>query len=200
VSSAGEHYPYHPPTPPIGPDEPYEIAIRSQAGGEELLERLGALAEVRKALLGHCEASRPLPAYRPQLVKDRLIPHDWVPEARVPPFRPKLDDRAINERYDMLKFFERNGREVGVAIEMNDWKVHRDLLKFRRGLERGQIVAGIVIQPNYRETYYCFEHFRHLNEPLFGHIPVVYCCPRGPGLTEPLVRRTKAKPFPMPSS
>jgi hypothetical protein len=59
-------------------------------------------------------------------------------------------------------------------------------------------VAGVVIQPNYRETFYCFEHFRPLNEPLFGEIPVLYCCPRGPGLEEPPVRRIGSKPFLMP--
>jgi hypothetical protein len=81
----------------------------------------------------------------------------------------------------MLKFFSFHGTEVGVAIEMDHWMVHRDLLKFRRGVKRGQIIAGAIIQPNYRETFYCFEHFRYLNEPLFGEIPIVYCCPRGPG-------------------
>ena len=42
--------------------------------------------------------------------------------------------------------------------------MHRDLLKFRRGLKRGQIMVGVIIQPNYRETHYCYEHFRLLNE------------------------------------
>jgi hypothetical protein len=42
----------------------------------------------------------------------------------------------------MLKFFEQRGREVGVAIEMDNWMVHRDLLKFRRGLHRGQSWPG----------------------------------------------------------
>jgi len=65
----------------------------------------------------------------------------------------------------MLKFFRARGREVGVAIEMDNWIVHRDLLKFRRGVARGQIVAGIVIQPDYYDTYYCFEHFLQINEP-----------------------------------
>ena len=97
---------------------------------------------------------------------------------RVPPLNPALDDKPINERYDMLKFFASSGNEVGVAIEMDNWMVHRDLLKFRRGFLRGQIAAGVIIQPNYRETYYCYEHFRLLNEPLFGEIPVLYLCPK----------------------
>jgi hypothetical protein len=69
--------------------------------------------------------------------------------------------------------------------------VHRDLLNFRRGFERGQIAVGVIIQPNYRETYYCFEHFRYLNEPLCGESPILYCCPRGPGLTEPSERKNR---------
>lgn len=44
----------------------------------------------------------------------------------------------------------------------------------------------------------CYEHFRHLNEPLFGEIPILYCCPRGPGFEEPPLRRTRGKPFLMP--
>jgi hypothetical protein len=119
---------------------------------------------------------------------------------RVPPFSPEQDVKAINERYDMLKFFDVASAEVGVAIEMDNWMVHRDLLKFRRGVERGQIVAGIVIQPDYYDTHYCFEHFLYVNEPLFGELPVVYCCPRGPGLREPKVRTRKYGPYLMPSS
>jgi hypothetical protein len=103
-------------------------------------------------------------------------------EVRVPPFTSEYDDMAINERHDALKLFDVDGnRQVGVAIEMDNWMVHRDLLKFRRGVHRGQIVAAVIIQPNYRETHYCYEHFRHINEPLFGDLPVVYGCPRGPG-------------------
>jgi hypothetical protein len=199
TGSNAERYPRDAPFPAYSDGDAYELAVRTQAGAQELLTRLGALAEIQKAVLAHCEQHRPAPLYRPQMLKDLLERDGWIREVRVPPFRAELDGQPINERYDMLKFFEDGGREVGVAIEMDNWMVHRDLLKFRRGLHRGQIVAGVIIQPNYRETHYCFEHFRHLNEPLFGEIPVLYCCPRGPGLEEPPVRRTRGKPFLMPN-
>ena len=190
----------HPPTPPFADTDPYELAIRSQAGAAELLALLGAMEEIRDAVLAQCEAERPAPKYRPQLLKQRLEEQGWVREARVPPFKPELDDLPINERYDMLKFLPAEGVEVGVAIEMDNWMVHRDLLKFRRGIARGQIVAGVVIQPHYRDTYYTFEHFRHVNEPMFGDMPVVYCCPRGPGLWEPPVRSNRRyRPYLMPN-
>jgi hypothetical protein len=184
--------------PPFAETDPYELAVRSQAGAEELLKKLGALDEIRDAVLAHCEEYRPTPPYKPQLLKSRLNDQGWISEVRVPPYSSRLDGKPINERYDMLKFFVLGGREVGVAIEMDNWMVHRDLLKFRRGFRRGQIAAGVIIQPDYGETHYCFEHFRPLNEPLFGKIPIVYCCPRGPGLKEPTVRRTQGKPFLMP--
>ncbi len=198
MTASVELYPYHPPVPPFAESDPYELAIRSQAGAEQILRRLGALDEICDAVLGHCEEYRAAPPYKPQLLKERLRTHGWIPEVRVPPFSPEFDSRPINERYDVFKFFKANGDEVGVAIEMDNWMVHRDLLKYRRGFERGQIAVGVVIQPNYRETYYCYEHFRPLNEPLFGEIPVLYCCPRGPGLREPPVRSTRGKPFLMP--
>jgi hypothetical protein len=193
-----EHYPYEPPVPPFAPTDSYELAVRSQAGAVEILQELGALDEIRKAVLDHCEEHRPAPPYSPQLLKARLNATAWISEVRVPPYRPSLDGRPMNERYDMLKFFALGGREVGIAIEMDNWMVHRDLLKFRRGFKRGQIAAGVIIQPNYGETHYCFEHFRLMNQPLFGKIPVLYCCPRGPGLKEPAVRRSQGKPFLMP--
>ena len=56
------------------------------------------------------------------------------PEPRVPPYSPAHDDLPINERYDALAFFERDGEEVGVAVEMEDWEIYNDLLKFRRWL------------------------------------------------------------------
>jgi len=186
-----EKYPYHPPAPPFMDNDPYELVVRSQAGGEEIVSALGALAEIREAVVALCERQRPAPAYKPQLLKDRLEPLGWVREARVPPFRAELDHLTINERFDLLKFFAADGGEVGVALEMDSWMVHRDMLKFRRGLERGQIVAGVIVQPDYYDTYYCFEHWRHLNEPLFGELPVVYCCPRGPGLREPPLRKNR---------
>jgi hypothetical protein len=198
MATSVERYPYSPPIPPFADNDPYEIAVRSQAGAEELLRKLGALDEICDAVLGHCEQSRPAPLYRPQLLKERLKEHGWIPEVRVPPYSPEHDGMPINERYDAFKFFEADEREVGVAIEMDNWMVHRDLLKFRRGFNRGQIAVGVVIQPNYHETHYCYEHFVPLNEPLFGEIPVLYCCPRGPGLKEPRERSTRGKPFLMP--
>jgi hypothetical protein len=195
-----ERYPYDPPVPAFADSDPYELAVRSQADAVSVLEKVGALDEVRDAVLAHCEQHRPSPPYRPQMLKERLKPLGWIPEVRVPPFAQECDDMAINERYDALKFFDDGGTEVGVAIEMDNWMVHRDLLKFRRGFHRGQIVAGVIIQPNYRDTHYCYEHFRHLNEPLFGDIPVLFCCPRGPGLEEPPVRVRKYGPFLMPNT
>lgn len=178
---------------------PYEMVVRSQAGAEELLGELGAIAEIEEALLGHCEASRPAPLYKPQQYKKRLAVHGWIPEAPVPPLSPELDDLAINERYDALKFFERDGSEVGVALEMEGWQIYNDLLKFRRGHARGQIVAGVILQPNYATLHYCFEHMRHLNEPLVGDIPILFVCPRGPGLKEWLEPKKKTyKPYRFP--
>jgi hypothetical protein len=178
----------------------YELVVRSQAGAESLLRSLGALAEIERAVVGHCEGFRPAPPYRPQLIKKLLEPHGWLPEVRVPPYDPVHDDAlTINERYDLLKFFDVEGGRVGVAVEMNNWMVHRDLLKFRRGLARGQIAVGVILQPDYATTYYCWEHFRHLNEPLFGDLPVAYCCPRGPGLKEPPARKkVKYRPYLFP--
>lgn len=198
AAASSERYPYHPPVPPVAESDLYELAMRSQAGAEKILDDLGALEEIRTAVLGHCEEHRPKPPYRPQSLKERLKQDGWIPEVRVPPLNSKLDSMPINERYDMLKFFEVESGEVGVAIEMDNWMVHRDLLKFRRGFKRGQIAVGVVIQPDYYNTHYCCEHLLPLNEPLFGEIPVMYCCPRGPGLKEPLVRDRKFGAFLMP--
>lgn len=194
-----ERYPYDPPVPLFAEDDPYELAVRSQAGAAELLDAFGVLEEIREAVLSYCNEHRPIPAYKPQLLKHRLKPHGWLPEVRVPPLNPELDGLPINERYDLFKFIDKDEAQIGVAIEMDNWMVHRDLLKFRRGFERGQIAVGAIIQPNYRETYYCFEHFRLLNEPLFSQIPILYCCPRGPGLREPPAqRRLKYREYLMP--
>ncbi len=174
------------PTIPAGSVDaaPYELVVRSQAGAEELLRELGALAELEEAILGHCEAWRPEPLYKPQEYKKRLVDHGWIPEVRVPPYSSEHDDLPINERYDALKFYPRDGEEVGVALEMEGWEIYNDLLKFRRGHARGQIVAGVILQPDHATLHYCFEQMRHLNEPLVGHIPILFVCPRGPGLNE----------------
>jgi hypothetical protein len=194
-----EAYPRE-PMDVVSPDGHYELAVRSQAGAEERLRELGALEEIEQAVLAHCEEHRPAPPYKPQLIKDRLEPLGWRREVRVPPYDPALDDKlTINERYDIFKFFQTPSREIGVAVEMEGWEIQNDLLKFRRGFERGQIEIGVLLQPFYYDMYYCFEHMRYLNEPLFGHIPVLFCCPRGPGLKEPArVRRVRYGDFLMP--
>jgi hypothetical protein len=179
--------------------KPYELVVRSQAGAEDLLRDIGALAQIEEALLGHCEANRPEPLYRPQEYKKRLAVHGWIPEARVPPYSAEHDDLPINERYDALKFFAQDGEEIGVALEMEGWEIYNDLLKFRRGHARGQIAAGVILQPDYATLHYCFEHMRHLNEPLVGHIPILFVCARGPGLkewTEPKRRTLTPYRFP----
>lgn len=179
----------------------YELVVRSQAGAEELLRDLGALSEIERAVLDHCEAYEPEPKYRPQEYKRRLAAFGWIPEVRVPPYSADLDDWGINERYDAFKFFEHDGQEVGVAIEMEDWQITNDLLKFRRGFHRGQIAAGVLLQPHYSVLSYCFQRVRRLNEPLFGDIPILFVCPRGPGLKEPAeVPARKYSPFLMPGS
>ncbi len=178
---------------------PYELVVRSQAGAEDLLRDIGALAKIEEAHLRHCEANRPEPLYRPQEYKKRLAVHGWIPEARVPPYSAEHDDLPINERYDALKFFARDGEEIGIALEMEGWEIYNDLLKFRRGHARGQIVAGVILQPDYATLHYCFEHMRHLNEPLVGHIPILFVCARGPGLkewTEPKRRTLTPYRFP----
>jgi hypothetical protein len=118
----------------------------------------------------------------------------------VPPYDPDFDDKLrINERYAALKFFDTPHGQVGVALEMEGWDILNDLLKFRRGVARGQIEIGVILQPFYADMYYCFEHMRHLNEPLFGDIPILFCCPRGPGLKEPAkVRSVTYQPYLMP--
>src|SRR5262245_50925857 len=92
---------------------PYELVFRSQAGAEDLLRDLGAISEIEQALLTHCEANRPEPLYKPQEYKKGLAIHGWIPEARVPPYLPEHDNLPINQRYDALKFFRRNGEEFG---------------------------------------------------------------------------------------
>lgn len=177
----------------------YELVARSQAGAEQLLRDLGALAEIEEALLGHCDTHWPEPPYKPQEYKKRLATFGWQPEVRVPPYSPAHDDLPINERYDALKFFDADGEEVGVAIEMEDWEIYNDLLKFRRGYQRGQIAAGVILQPHYATLRYCYEHMLKLNEPLVGHIPILFVCARGPGLEEPAPPKSRTfSPYLMP--
>jgi hypothetical protein len=181
------------------PAAQYEVVVCSQAGAEPLLHDLGALAEIEEAILAHCAATEPTPPYRPEEYKRLLEQQGWRREVRVPPFHPKHDGLRINERYDAMKLFTDADREVGVAIEMEGWEINNDLLKFRRGIERGQIVAGVILQPDYATLHYSYEHSRHVHEPLFGDIPIAFVCPRGPGLEEPTeqTKRTFA-PYLMP--
>jgi hypothetical protein len=160
--------------------------VRSQGRAEELLRSLGALQEIETAILAHCTANHPMPPpYRPQAYKDQLAVFGWLREVRVPPYTADDDQLPINERYDAFKFFGAADREVGVALEMEGWQINDALLKFRRGHHRGQIVAGVLLQPDFFDLDYCFKHKRHLNEPLVGAIPIAFVCPRGPGLREP---------------
>jgi hypothetical protein len=161
----------------------YRLAVRSQAGAEDLLRGLGALSEIERAVVSHCEASAPSPAYRPQDIKRLLAPAGWQPELRVPAFSADWDHLPINERYDLFKTFDSVGGQGGVAIEIEKWEIQNDLLKLRRGLQRGLIVAGVLLHDGPGNLTYCFDHVRHLSEPLFGEIPIMFCSPEGPGLT-----------------
>jgi hypothetical protein len=161
---------------------PYTLSTRSQNGAEELLDRLGALAEIRAAVIAHCDANAPAPLYKPQEIKRRLGPLGWRPELRVPAYSPDWDHLRGNERYDLCKQFDEDGETAGVAIEIEKWEIQNDLLKFRRGVQRGMIAAGVILHDGPRHLDYCFEHLRHVSEPLFGHIPILFCAPAGPGV------------------
>jgi hypothetical protein len=167
----------------------YTVYLRSQGDAEPLLRTLGAIDEIEKALLDHCSEFAPNPLYKPELLKKRLVQFGWIREPRVPAYDAEIEanlPRNINERYDALKFFDRpDGSQVGVAIEIEGWEINNDLLKFRRGVNRGQIEAGVLIQPDPDVVDYCFDHMRLLHEPLFGNIPLLFVSPRGPGLNEP---------------
>jgi hypothetical protein len=114
----------------------YRVVAKDQAGALAVLRRTKALAEIRKAVIDHCEEHAPNPPYRPQAIKQRLAP-SWVPEVRVPPFASKHDELPINDRYDLWKPFKLEERWIGLAIEIEKWEVWTDLLKFRRGINRG---------------------------------------------------------------
>jgi hypothetical protein len=167
----------------VAPLSAYHLVIRSQAGAEDLLRGLGALREIERAVVGHCEATGPRPTYAPQEIKRWLRPHGWQPERRVPAYSTDWDHLRINERYDLYKDFGSDGRPAGVAIEIERWEIQNDLLKLRRGLRRGLIVAGVLLHDGPANLEYCFDHVRHVSEPLFGDIPVLFCAPEGPGLT-----------------
>ena len=161
----------------------YRLETRDQAGAAAILTEVGALEEIAQAVIAHCQAHAPAPPYKPQEIQRRLTPLGWLPEVRVPPYDPRHDRRPINERYDLYKVFERdNGTWVGVAIEIEKWEVWTDFLKFRRGIQRRQIDAGVLLHDNVSNLNYVYEHLRWLSEPLFGALPVLYAAPEGPGL------------------
>jgi len=177
----------------------YRLRVEDQAGGADLLRRVGALAEIEQAVLEHCAAFAPEPPYRPQEIKKRLGPLGWVSEVRVPPCDPQYDDLPINDRYDIWKSFDVEGVPIGVAIEMERWEVWTDLLKFRRGIQRHQIAVGVILHDNPANLAYVFEHLRLISEPLFGSLPVAFIAPEGEGLAEshPISTRTFT-PYRMP--
>jgi hypothetical protein len=188
---------------PVGDpnQQPYGLVVRDQESGLRLLEEVGAMKEIFGAVTSHCEQHRPSPPYQPQSIKARLAGHGWLPEVRVPPPSSELDELPTNDRYDVFKFFNADGGEFGVAIEIEGWEINNDLLKFWRGHTRGQIRVGVVIQPDPATLRYCFEHMRLLTQPLFGHIPLVFVAPDGEGLAQTIEAKVrKFKPFLMPRS
>jgi hypothetical protein len=179
--------------------QPYGLFIREQSGALGILEELGALDEIGAAVVAHCEEFRPDPPYRPELLKARLEEQGWLREPRVPPPDSALDALPVNDRYDALKFFRHDGGEVGVAVEIEPWQINNDLIKFWRGHARGQIAVGVLVQPDPDTVRYCFDQMRLLTEPLFGHVPIAFLAPDGPGLKQSSNRRSrKYGPFPMP--
>lgn len=177
----------------------YRLQVEDQGGAADVLRAVGALAEIEQAVVAHCLDYAPEPPYRPQEIKKRLAPHGWIPEVRVPPFDPQYDELPINERYDIWKAFELRGEPVGVGIEVERWEVWTDLLKFRRGVERGQIAAGVILHDNPASLDYVYNHLRLISEPLFGAVPVAFVAPSGPGLPEPATKVPRQMaPYRMP--
>jgi hypothetical protein len=177
----------------------YRLLVEDQAGGAELLQRVGALGEIERAVLAHCADNAPEPPYKPQEIKKRLAPLGWIPEVRVPPYDPQYDELPINERYDIWKAFDFGGEPAGVAIEMERWEVWTDLLKFRRGIQRRQIAVGVILHDNPASLAYVFNHLRLIAEPLFGSLPVVFAAPDGDGLTQPPeIQNRRFAPYQMP--
>src|SRR5262249_20086021 len=100
---------------------------------------------------------------------------------------------------DLWKVFQSDGKRLGVAIEIERWEVWTDLLKFRRGFERGQIAVGVILHDNPESLDYVYNHLRLLSGPLFADLPVAYLAPAGPGLPEPKVKApVRYAPFQMP--
>ena len=178
----------------------FELVCRSQAGADVLLRELGALDQLRDAVVSYCvDSGVPAPPYKPQEIKKRLRVHGWLPEVRVPPLNPKHDQLPVNDRYDLWKDFAAPGEHVGVAIEIERWAIWNDLLKFRRGLNRGQIRAGIVLHDHPQHLDYVFNHLRLMVEPVFDDIPILFAAPSGGALPEPYERKRNYQPYRMPS-
>jgi hypothetical protein len=178
--------------------QPYGLFVRDQSGALRILEELGAMDEIAGAVIGHCEQFRPEPPYKPELLKGRLAEQGWLREVRVPPPSPDLDELPINDRYDALKFFRRGAHEVGVAVEIEGWEISNDLIKCWRGHTRRQIAVGVLVQPDPGTARYCFEQMRLLTKPLFGHVPIAFLAPDGPGLVQSVSsKERKYAPFPM---
>ncbi len=179
----------------------YELIVGEQAGARDLLVRIGALEEIEIAVIAHCQATAPNPTYRPQAIKRLLGQHGWIPEVRVPPYDERYDDLPINDRYDLYKVFDDDSKRIGIAIEIERWEVWTDLLKFRRGIHRGQIVAGVVVHDNPESLTYVFDHLRLVSEPLFGDLPILFAAPSGKGLQGPCSPAPKKyKPYLMPGT
>jgi hypothetical protein len=163
----------------------YRLCFRDHAGAVDLLRELGAFAEIEAAILRHCDDSAPdAPLYKPESIKKHLKADGWLGEVRVPPMTADHDDRPINDRYDAWKAFPRGDGRVGVGVEIEHWEINNDLLKFRRGLARGQIIAGVIIHADPSEVAYAFEHSLRVAEPLWAGLPVLFCSAEGPGLPE----------------
>jgi hypothetical protein len=157
------------------------------------------LAEIEHAVIEHCVAHAPSPPYKPQEIKKRLRSCGWIPEVRLKPFRARHDELPINERYDLWKPFALSDKRIGVAVEMEPWNVWTDLLKFRRGLQRGQIHVGVVLHDNPEHMTYVYEHLRLVSEPLFGKLPVLFAAPAGPGLKGRPRSERRFKPYRRPN-
>jgi hypothetical protein len=163
----------------------YTLLREEQSGALPRLDDIGALAEIEEAVLRHCASQAPLPRYQPQEIKRHLKPKGWEVERRVPMYSAWIEAQAVrqpNDRYDLLKFFIEGKRRIGVAIEIEDWEIQNDLLKFRRGVARGQIDIGVLLHPHESALRYVFDHVRLLTEPLFADLPIAFIAPLGPGL------------------
>lgn len=181
------------------PPARYRLRTKDQAGALSILRRCGALGQIERAVLAHCSQYAPEPPYKPQEIKRRLKPDGWIPEVRVRPYDPQHDELPINDRYDLWKPFDLDGQVIGVAIEIEKWEVWNDLLKFRRGLHRGQIAAGVILHDCPANLAYVHDHLRHLAGPLFDDLPVLFVAPEGQGLAQAFVAsKRKYAPYRMP--